>query len=76
VLRSEIARSIEPGRRASAFGAFHAVNGTAWFLGSVTMGLLYEYSLLGLAALSVAAQIAALVMFHRSMRLVRTLRSV
>jgi MFS family permease len=54
--------------RGSAFGAFNAAYGVPWFLGSVTMGVLYDYSRLGLVAFGVAAQPIAAILFIRLRR--------
>lgn len=52
-------------KRGTAFGSFNGVYGIMWFLGSVTMGLLYGHSLVALVAFGVMAQLAAAVMFFR-----------
>jgi hypothetical protein len=36
-----------------------------WFLGSATMGLLYDHSKVALVAFGVAAQLAAAILFFR-----------
>jgi MFS family permease len=64
-LRSGIAQVVSMNKRGSAFGAFNGVFGIAWFLGSVTMGLLYGHSLPALVAFGVAAQLISAVMFFR-----------
>jgi predicted MFS family arabinose efflux permease len=46
-------------RRSTAYGVFDTFFGTAWFLGSAVMGLLYGSTLIGLAAFSILAQLAA-----------------
>jgi predicted MFS family arabinose efflux permease len=51
---------IPPQKRSTAFGLFDTGYGLAWFLGSATMGLLYEKSILAVAAFSVILQLAAL----------------
>jgi predicted MFS family arabinose efflux permease len=51
---------IPPQKRSTAFGLFDTGYGIAWFLGSATMGLLYEKSILAVAAFSVILQLAAL----------------
>jgi predicted MFS family arabinose efflux permease len=51
---------IPPQKRSTAFGLFDTGYGIAWFLGSATMGLLYEKSILAVAVLSVMLQLAAL----------------
>jgi MFS family permease len=62
-LRSGIAQVVSMNKRGSAFGAFNAVYGVMWFLGSVTMGLLYDHSLVALVGFGVVAQLAAALMF-------------
>jgi MFS family permease len=64
-LRSGISQVVSMNKRGSAFGAFNAVFGIAWFLGSAAMGLLYGYSLVTLVAFAVAAQLISAAMFVR-----------
>ncbi len=52
-------------KRGTAFGAFNGVYGVAWFLGSATMGLLYDHSLLALVLFGMVAQFTAAIMFYR-----------
>lgn len=63
ILRAGIAQTISMNKRGSAFGAFNAIYGLLWFLGSATMGMLYDYSLVSLVVFGVAAQMAAAVLF-------------
>jgi len=62
-LRSGISQVVSMNKRGSAFGKFYAVQGVLWFLGSVTMGVLYDYSLLALVIFGIVAQLAAAVLF-------------
>jgi predicted MFS family arabinose efflux permease len=62
-LRSGIAQVVSMSKRGSAFGAFNAVYGVMWFLGSVVMGLLYDRSVTGLVVFGVVAQVLAAVLF-------------
>lgn len=64
-LRSGIATVVSMNKRGSAFGAFNGVYGVMWFLGSVTMGLLYSRSLVVLVTFGVVVQLAAAAMFFR-----------
>jgi hypothetical protein len=64
-LRAGIATVVSMNKRGGAFGAFNGVYGVMWFLGSVTMGLLYSRSLIALAVFGMVAQLAAAVMFFR-----------
>jgi predicted MFS family arabinose efflux permease len=50
---------IPPNKRSTAFGLFDTGYGIAWFLGSATMGLLYDKSILAVALSSVILQLAA-----------------
>jgi predicted MFS family arabinose efflux permease len=51
-------------KRGNAFGAFNGVFGVLWFLGSVTMGLLYDrHALAALVGFGVIAQVASAGMF-------------
>lgn len=58
-LRSGISQVVSMNKRGSAFGAFNAAYGILWFVGSVTMGVLYDFSLLALVIFGMAAQLAA-----------------
>ena len=70
-LRSGIAQVVSMNKRGSAFGAFNAVYGVMWFLGSALMGLMYDHSVVALVAFGMTAQLIAAVMFawlHRPLR--------
>ena len=62
-LRSGISQVVSMNKRGSAFGAFNAAYGVLWFLGSVTMGVLYDYSLMALVIFGIAAQMIAAILF-------------
>jgi MFS family permease len=64
-LRSGIATVVSMNKRGGAFGAFNAVYGVMWFLGSAAMGLLYSRSLVWLVVFGVLAQAGAALMFFR-----------
>jgi MFS family permease len=64
-LRSGIATVVSMNKRGGAFGAFNGVYGVMWFLGSLTMGLLYSRSLTALVAFGILMQFGAAVMFFR-----------
>lgn len=63
MLRPAIAQVVSMNKRGSAFGALNGIYGVLWFLGSATMGLLYDYSVIALVTFGVAAQVAAAIMF-------------
>jgi MFS family permease len=56
-LRSGIAQVVSMNKRGSAFGAFNAVYGVLWFLGSVAMGVLYDRSLMALVVFGIVVQL-------------------
>src|SRR5262245_26246266 len=62
-LRSGISQVVSMNKRGTAFGAFNAAYGILWFVGSVTMGVLYDFSLVALVVFGVIAQIGAGILF-------------
>jgi MFS family permease len=62
-LRSGISQVVSMNKRGTAFGAFNAAYGVLWFLGSVTMGLLYDFSLLALVIFGMIVQLGAAILF-------------
>jgi len=63
VIKAALAEMIPKNRRASAFGISQSVFGLSWLLGSVIMGILYEYSLGALIIFSVIVQLGAIPCF-------------
>ncbi|HEX3430118.1 MAG TPA: MFS transporter [Rhizomicrobium sp.] len=61
VMAAAIAKMVPAHARARGFGIFTAIFGVAWFLGSATLGAVYDFSTLLLVAVSVAPQLAALI---------------
>ena len=59
VLHALLADHVPQDRRATAYGLFDAIRGTAWLAGSVVLGLLYTVSLPALVGLSLVLQLAA-----------------
>lgn len=59
VFKAAIARLVPKEERARAYGAFFAWFGLAWWVGSTTMGYLYERSLAALAVFSAVTQLAS-----------------
>ena len=64
-MRAAIAPLAPAARRGTAYGIFNAVYGLAWFAGSTLLGVLYDWSVPALAAVSVALQGAALGLLWR-----------
>ena len=71
-LRSGIATVVSMNKRGGAFGAFNGVYGVMWFLGSITMGLLYSRSLIALVVFGITVQVVAAVMFFRLRGMLKT----
>jgi MFS family permease len=59
-LTAGVARLVSDSARANAFGIFSAIFGIAWFAGSAALGALYDISFAALVAVSVAAELLAL----------------
>lgn len=62
-LRSGIAQVVSMNKRGTAFGAFNGAWGVMWFVGSTTMGLLYDHSIGALVVFGVAVEVIAAGMF-------------
>jgi MFS family permease len=62
-LRSGISQLVSMNKRGNAFGTFNAVYGIMWFIGSATMGLLYDHRIVALVLFGMAAQVTAAGMF-------------
>lgn len=64
IIRAVVADIVPRDRRATGYGIFNAGFGLAWFAGSALMGILYDRSLIVLAAFSVAAQLTSLPLLY------------
>jgi MFS family permease len=64
IIRAVVADIVPRSRRATGYGIFNAGFGLAWFAGSAIMGILYDRSLIALAAFSVAAQLTSLPLLY------------
>jgi predicted MFS family arabinose efflux permease len=60
IIPAAVAPMVSADRRASAYGLFTGLYGTAWVLGSVVIGILFDVSLGAVTAFAVAAQLAAI----------------
>jgi MFS family permease len=69
VMRAAIGPMAAANHRATAFGLFHMIFGVAWFLGSVLLGILYDYSIPALAMVSFFLQLAGIPILIMSKRL-------
>lgn len=63
VLRAGISKLVTMNKRGRAFGLFNAVFGVMWLVGSSTMGLLYDRSIMALVIFGSASQLAAAMIF-------------
>ena len=68
IMKAAVSRIVPKNMRSSGFGIFETGFGIAWFLGSWLLGALYDLSPVYLAAVSAAAQIAAIVFYMISIR--------
>ena len=66
VLKAVIGGMVDPERRATAFGLFDLVRGSAWFAGSLLLGFLYDVNLAALAIISVLLQLVAVIIMLTS----------
>ena len=60
IIPAAVAPMVSPDRRASAYGLFTGVYGTAWMLGSIVIGALFSVSLAAVAIFAAAVQLAAI----------------
>lgn len=68
ILKAVIASLVSKDKRATAYGIFYTVFGSAWFMGSLMIGYLYEIHLLGVVLFSTTFEIlaiVALVIYHQ-----------
>lgn len=63
IMRAAIAGMSPVQRRGTAYGVFNTIFGVFWFIGSLTMGILYDISLLYLVIFSMIAQLASVPLF-------------
>jgi len=68
-LKAAVTTIVPKQNRSSGFGIFQTAFGVCWFLGSWLMGVLYDISRTGMAAISVAVQLAAIPVFYKSYKL-------
>jgi MFS family permease len=60
IMKAMVANFVSPSKRASAYGLLNLVFGTLWFLGSASMGILYDLSPLYVVLFSLLTQITSL----------------
>ncbi|MCR4441741.1 MAG: MFS transporter [Peptococcaceae bacterium] len=69
IMRAVIAEMIPLNKRGSAYGLFNAGYGLFWFMGSALLGIVYDISIPALIAVSVLAQLAALPLLIKIIKL-------
>lgn len=69
VLQALLSHHMPQDRRATAFGLFDAVRGTAWLAGSIVLGLLYAVSIPALVAVALLLQLLAVPVMWRAGRM-------
>jgi predicted MFS family arabinose efflux permease len=71
VLKAVISRLVTKEKRATAYGVFYTVFGSAWFLGSTIIGGLYEANLMALVIFSSLMESLAMILlflYHKSQK--------
>jgi len=63
ILKAAVASIVPKSSRASGYGIFECVFGVFWFLGSWLLGALYDWSIPAMIAVSVGAQLAAILLY-------------
>jgi MFS family permease len=71
IIPAAVALIVPAQRRPSAYGLFTAAYGISWFLGSASIGYLYDKSLPAVIAFSLVTQLAAIPFFLRAGALIR-----
>ncbi len=59
LMRAIVGNMISAQKRASAYGVFNMIYGLAWFVGSILLGFLYDYSIREMVVFSWAAQLSS-----------------
>ena len=63
IMRAAVAGMSTIQRRGSAYGLFNTIFGIFWFVGSLTMGILYGISIVYLVLFSMMMQLSAIPIF-------------
>lgn len=68
ILKAAVTSMVPKNSRATGYGIFECSFGIFWFLGSWLMGVLYDFSIPAMVAVSVTAQLAAIPLYSASAR--------
>lgn len=60
ILKAVISKLVSKEVRGTAYGIFYTVFGVSWFLGSMVVGYLYEFSILAIVAFTTAMELLAI----------------
>ena len=63
IMKAAVAEMVQSDKRGTAYGIFNTGYGVFWFLGSVVMGVLYDFSIPYLIVFSMALQLIAIPIF-------------
>lgn len=63
LMKAMVGKMVATNKRGIAYGIFNTSFGIFWFLGSVTMGWLYDHSIIAVVIFSVGAQLIAIPVF-------------
>lgn len=72
ILKAAVTSMVPKASRATGYGIFECSFGIFWFLGSWLLGVLYDFSISAMIAVSVAAQLAAIPLYICSAKLKTT----
>jgi len=61
ILKAVVAKIVPKEKRATGYGIFSSVFGLSWFLGSLVVGLLYDFSLTWIVIFTVAMQLMSII---------------
>lgn len=61
IMRAAVAEMSPVDVRGSAYGVFSTIYGVSWFIGSFTMGILYDFSLTSMVMFSLGAQLFSVI---------------
>lgn len=68
IMRASISLFIPKEKRATGYGIFHALFGFFWFLGSLLLGILYDFSLYILILVSIGLQLLSIPLLIKVMK--------
>ena len=69
IMRASVALFTPKEKRATAYGLFHALFGFLWFLGSLLLGILYDFSLYALVSVSTGLQLLSIPLLIRVIKI-------